>query len=689
MIVNEKKKLTDSTTGQIPLSKSLVSVLNAIAAPKIVFFRRRSDGYRRKGRDGWNRRSDILNTFNHILPSSPIIEVDSSLSSRQLAFLANGPKYVPTCQSRFSHSKIDVILKQEHENIMKSFKTTLTDNCLSISDQRAKEFFASIENLLCQLQTKSVSHRLSTRIRYDDKMVKSIQRIQKRENIVLRRTDKSKVFHLGSTDSYHRKSMEYMQKTNAYKEITSGINPCMDHLHQVLTFINPLLQKKLIDLKLWKQWMRPNIETIELAHLYFIPKPHKIGTPLRPIVSSIRAAAKGLSHFLDQLLRPIFNRAARQTTFINGIHFIRRLELYRNIGRLSSTTTFITFDVTDLYTMIPRDGALHILEEFLYKHARNGRIHGMTIDTIMKMAHLVLNTNCFVFENKYYEQIRGGAMGSPFTMTLANIYMLKWEQSLTEHQKFHNELYGRYIDDVFMTTNLSVDQINLLLDRANGKDENIHISRSIGSTIEFLDVLVNNNHGQLHTSVYHKPAAEPYIVPFLSDHPRYIHRNTIKGALFRAVRLCSNVEDFDKERLNIELMLLLNGYPPKFVSYHFKQFFEQHHVMSLMNELNDDIYRELHHRLIIQPTYRERERERQVCNKKEIRVLFAFESGPKLQLKRELYRLWKKYYIYEGSLVNDVKLKFSSKSNKSLNELLIRKKPPRSMLITNHTTTST
>ncbi|CAF4357233.1 unnamed protein product, partial [Adineta steineri] len=167
----------------------------------------------------------------------------------------------------------------------------------------------------------------------------------------------------------------------------------------------------------------------------------------------------------------------------------------------------------------------------------------MPIDTIMKMAHLVLNTNCFVFENKYYEQIRGGAMGSPFTMTLANIYMLKWEQSLIEHQKFHNELYGRYIDDVFMTTNLSVDQINLLLDRANGKDENIHISRSIGSTIEFLDVLVNNNYGQLHTSVYHKPAAEPYIVPFLSDHPRYIHRNTIKGALFRAVRLCSNVED--------------------------------------------------------------------------------------------------------------------------------------------------
>ena len=36
-------------------------------------------------------------------------------------------------------------------------------------------------------------------------------------------------------------------------------------------------------------------------------------------------------------------------------------------------------------------------------------------------------------------------MASALTMTLANIYMLEWEQSLIEHQKLHNELYGRYV----------------------------------------------------------------------------------------------------------------------------------------------------------------------------------------------------------------------------------------------------
>ena len=121
------------------------------------------------------------------------------------------------------------------------------------------------------------------------------------------------------------------------------------------------------------------------------------------------------------------------------------MESYRDSGRLLPTTLFITFDVSNLYTMISHDGAIIALQKFLSKHVENRRIHGMTIDTITRLARLVLDTNCFLYENKYYQQIRGGAMGSPFTMTLANIYMLEWEQPLLAYQKTHNELYGRYV----------------------------------------------------------------------------------------------------------------------------------------------------------------------------------------------------------------------------------------------------
>jgi hypothetical protein len=77
--------------------------------------------------------------------------------------------------------------------------------------------------------------------------------------------------------------------------------------------------------------------------------------------------------------------------------------------------------------MVPRNGGLHALERFLCKNSQNGRINSKTIDTLMKMARLVLDTNCFVYEVKYYRQVRGGPMGLAFNMTFVNICMLDWK----------------------------------------------------------------------------------------------------------------------------------------------------------------------------------------------------------------------------------------------------------------------
>ena len=62
---------------------------------------------------------------------------------------------------------------------------------------------------------------------------------------------------------------------------------------------------------------------------------------------------------------------------------------------------------------------------------------------IEQLARIVLTENVFIYEKKYYRQVIGGAMGSPFTLTLANIFMWHWEQQFVEHQRQKNELYGR------------------------------------------------------------------------------------------------------------------------------------------------------------------------------------------------------------------------------------------------------
>jgi hypothetical protein len=96
-----------------------------------------------------------------------------------------------------------------------------------------------------------------------------------RSNMILRRIDKSKVFHLGSRDDYQQKAYNYMTKTAAYEEAKNGKCPLADNLSLVIKLLDGLLKKKVINRKQWSTMM-PHKDKVELGHLYFLPKPHKV-----------------------------------------------------------------------------------------------------------------------------------------------------------------------------------------------------------------------------------------------------------------------------------------------------------------------------------------------------------------------------------------------------------------------------
>ncbi len=68
---------------------------------------------------------------------------------------------------------------------------------------------------------------------------------------------------------------------------------------------------------------------------------------------------------------------------------------------------------------------------------------GVPIDAIRKLARTVLTENVSIYEKKFYRQVIGGAMGSAFILTLAHIFMWKWEKELVRRQTVSNEIYGR------------------------------------------------------------------------------------------------------------------------------------------------------------------------------------------------------------------------------------------------------
>ncbi|CAF1626078.1 unnamed protein product, partial [Rotaria magnacalcarata] len=68
-----------------------------------------------------------------------------------------------------------------------------------------------------------------------------------------------------------------------------------------------------------------------------------------------------------------------------------------------------------------------------------------------------------------------------------------------------------------------------------------------------------NSNGALKTSVYHKEAAEPYVVPFGSDHPDHVFRNTIETGITKAVRYSATLSQFEEEIRQMKLMFSIMG----------------------------------------------------------------------------------------------------------------------------------
>ncbi len=95
-----------------------------------------------------------------------------------------------------------------------------------------------------------------------------------------------------------------------------------------------------------------------------------------------------------------------------------------------------------------------------------------------------------------------------------------------------------------------------MLDEANNLNPNIKLVRQLGTSVSFLDLFIENKNGVLATYVYHKEAAEPYVVPFKSDHPRHVFTNIIDGAM----RYSSTLAAFNEEQRSTKLMLLYNGF---------------------------------------------------------------------------------------------------------------------------------
>ena len=194
---------------------------------------------------------------------------------------------------------------------------------------------------------------------------------------------------------------------------------------------------------------------------YGLPKVHKEGTPLRPIISSIGSPTYRLAKELARILSPLTGNTT--STVKNSSHFVQQL---REV-QVDQDDTLVSFDVVSLFTKVPIDEAMEVVAMRLKDDDTLVERTSIPADDIISLASLCLKSTFFQFEDQFYEQIEGAAMGSPLSPIIANIYMEHFEELALTSSILQPKVWWRYVDDTFVIWPHSQSTLPLFLSHLN------------------------------------------------------------------------------------------------------------------------------------------------------------------------------------------------------------------------------
>ena len=130
---------------------------------------------------------------------------------------------------------------------------------------------------------------------------------------------------------------------------------------------------------------------------YGLAKVHKEGTPLRPIVSSTGAVTYTTAKELSRNLQPLVGKSPQHIH--NNQDFIEHLKGIQPV----SDEVVVSYDVRALFTCVPIQPALNIIEKLLKEDTGLQKKTSMSIKHVMDLLEFCLRSTYFTYQGKYYE----------------------------------------------------------------------------------------------------------------------------------------------------------------------------------------------------------------------------------------------------------------------------------------------
>ena len=308
--------------------------------------------------------------------------------------------------------------------------------------------------------------------------------------------------------------------------------------------------------------------------MYGLPKIHKSGILLRPIISMCHSAQYSLAKWLVEVLNPVLEFCSvccvKDSFTFSSI--IRRLPVWMESKFL------VSFDIVSLFTNIPFDETISICADFLY---RGPSIASLPFpeDVFIELMGIATKSVSFISNETMFRQIEGVSMRSPLGPILANIFVGFHERRLFDRfpQPF---IYLRYVDDTFVSFTSRSDAL-VFFDTLN----QLHSSLSFtmeeenNGQLPFLDVLVERCDSSFLTSIYRKPTFTGLYLDWHYFASKSRKLNLIRCLSYRALNIFSDCK-IENELKAIKDIFIDNGYPEDVIDINIK------HTVTKFKNLN-------------------------------------------------------------------------------------------------------
>ena len=302
-------------------------------------------------------------------------------------------------------------------------------------------------------------------------------------------------------------------------------------------------------------------------HIYGLPKIHKQDFPLRPIISSCDSPCQALSKFLLDIVSPLSGNTASHVK--NSSHFKTIAEHLS----IEPNDILVSFDVQSLFTNVPVAETLSIIERRLGEDETLTERTNIPIPTIMEFFSICVNTTYFQFQDTFYKQTDGMAMGSSLSPFMANIFMENLEQEALSQTDTPPKVWLRYVDDTFLIWQHGHEKLQVFAEFLDSLRPSIKFTHETETDLKlpFLDVLVCRTNNVIKTTVYRKPTHTGQYLNFKSNHASHTKAGIIRTLVNRAETICSEPDNTCAELQHIKQELMANGYPDTFINKHMVQ----------------------------------------------------------------------------------------------------------------------